>query len=214
MIPQEVQGDQDRKAPYASLRLAWSRLAPSTKTHARPCRRGRLRQSLPATPCMHVIYTTTLAWQPQGCQTLARQFQESSLRGRLRLKVRRSIVLAQHLDPTRPGHLAAILAQHGALPIHTVTDHESLQAGVVFVVPASRYVEITNHDVHVRSGALPPPKPSIDLLPRSATRTVGEWLVAVVLTGMGSDGADGRRRPNGRPTTRRGRAWRRLWRHC
>src|SRR5438034_297404 len=103
------------------------------------------------------------------------------------------IVIAQHLDPTRQSHLREILAQHGPLPVHTVTDHESLQDGVVFVVPANRHVEITDHEVHVRTDTLPSPKPSVDLLLRSAAQTFGERLVAVVLSGMGSDGADGAR---------------------
>src|SRR5947209_7863100 len=61
------------------------------------------------------------------------------------------IVIAQHLDPTRQSRLREILAQHSALPVRTVTDRDPLQAGVVFVVPANRHVEITNHDVHVRT---------------------------------------------------------------
>jgi chemotaxis response regulator CheB len=49
------------------------------------------------------------------------------------------LVLAQHLDPRRPSHLAEILARRSTLPVRTVSDHAPLENGVVFVVPANRH---------------------------------------------------------------------------
>src|SRR5215469_3544922 len=56
------------------------------------------------------------------------------------------IVIAQHLDPTRPSHLRDILSRRSTLPVRTVTDHEPLEAGVVYVVPANRHVRITDSE--------------------------------------------------------------------
>ena len=42
------------------------------------------------------------------------------------------IVVAQHLDPNRESHLQEILARKSPLPVKTATEHEPLQAGVVF----------------------------------------------------------------------------------
>ena len=103
------------------------------------------------------------------------------------------IVIAQHLDPKRPSHLTEILSSRSPLPVRTVTEHAELQPGVVFVVPASWHVEITEHDLHLRLDAAGGPKPSVDLLFRSAAEVFGEGLIAVVLTGTGSDGAAGAR---------------------
>jgi two-component system, chemotaxis family, CheB/CheR fusion protein len=105
------------------------------------------------------------------------------------------IVIAQHLDPTRLSHLHDILGRKSTLPVRTVQNTESLQPGVVYVVPADRQVEITDHAVTVHAEATHGrPSPSIDRLLETAAEVFGEQLIAVVLTGLGSDGADGARR--------------------
>jgi two-component system CheB/CheR fusion protein len=103
------------------------------------------------------------------------------------------LVIAQHLDPSRPSSLGDILARHTTLPVRLVTDHAPLEGGVIFVVPANRHVEITNRALNLPvedSGRL---KPSIDRLFSSAAAACGEDLIAVVLTGTGVDGATGAR---------------------
>ena len=62
------------------------------------------------------------------------------------------IVLAQHLDPTRPSHLAEILDRRSTLPVRTVERELHLEPGVVYVVPSNRDVFITDHTVGVQSG--------------------------------------------------------------
>ena len=105
------------------------------------------------------------------------------------------IIVAQHLDPSRLSHLQEILARKSHLPVRTVQDRERLQNGLVYVVPADRHVEISDHTVLVHSEAgRGRPAPSIDLLLASAAEAYGEQLIAVILTGLGSDGADGARR--------------------
>jgi two-component system CheB/CheR fusion protein len=105
------------------------------------------------------------------------------------------IILAQHLDPSRLSHLREILANRASLPVQTVHDREHLQNGTIYVVPADRHVEITDHAVRVLTEPhRGRPAPSIDLLLGSAADAFGEQLIAVILTGLGSDGADGARR--------------------
>ncbi len=101
------------------------------------------------------------------------------------------IVIAQHLDPARPSHLAEILTRHTTLPVRTVAEREKLTPGIVFVVPSNRHVAITDHEVHVHADATRRPTPSVDLLLATAATTFGERLIAVILTGAGSDGAAG-----------------------
>jgi two-component system CheB/CheR fusion protein len=103
------------------------------------------------------------------------------------------IVIAQHLDPRRPSHLREILARHTPLPVKTVTQRASLQPGAVYVVPANRHVELTDHELHLRKPVGGGIAPSVDLLLESAARTYGAGLIAVVLTGSGSDGSVGAR---------------------
>ncbi|HLZ21514.1 MAG TPA: chemotaxis protein CheB [Ktedonobacterales bacterium] len=106
------------------------------------------------------------------------------------------LVLAQHLDPSRPSHLAEILARRSALPVRVVVDDEHLEPGVVYVVPSDRHVEIIDHVVRLRADGAHDgqrPKPSVDRLLTSAAQAYGERLIAVILTGTGSDGASGAR---------------------
>jgi two-component system CheB/CheR fusion protein len=103
------------------------------------------------------------------------------------------IVIAQHLDPARPSHLGEILARHSAIPVVTVHEHEQLQAGTVYVVPANHHIEITDYDITLDPHKKGRPTPSIDLLLSSASEVYGDRLLAVILTGTGSDGAMGAR---------------------
>jgi two-component system CheB/CheR fusion protein len=103
------------------------------------------------------------------------------------------VVIAQHLDPTRPSQLEAILARQSPLPVKTVNDRESLIPGTVYVVPSNRHVSISDHEVVVQAEADGDhrPSPSIDLLLETAAAVFGERLIGVILTGSGSDGAAG-----------------------
>jgi two-component system CheB/CheR fusion protein len=103
------------------------------------------------------------------------------------------IVLAQHLDPQRPSHLAEILGRRSRLPVQLVENSEALRPGVIYVVPSNRNVEITDHHVGLTTGDAAGPRPSVDVLLASAARAFGENLIAIVLTGSGSDGAAGAR---------------------
>ena len=57
------------------------------------------------------------------------------------------IVIVQHLDPERVGNLEQILSRRSMLPVRTVSDHTPLEAGVMFVVPPSHQVNITDHEI-------------------------------------------------------------------
>jgi two-component system CheB/CheR fusion protein len=103
------------------------------------------------------------------------------------------IVVAQHLDPRRASHLEEIVARRGPLTVRTVQASEPLLPGVIYVVPANRVVEVSDHRVTVREDGQSGPKPSVDRLFDSAARAYGEGLVAVILSGSGSDGAAGAR---------------------
>jgi two-component system CheB/CheR fusion protein len=102
------------------------------------------------------------------------------------------IVLAQHLDPTRPSHLDQILGRRSVLPVRMVVDREPLANGTIYVVPANRHVSIRDGVLELVNDP-ERPKPSVDLLLSSAAEAYGDALIAVILTGSGSDGANGAR---------------------
>jgi two-component system CheB/CheR fusion protein len=101
------------------------------------------------------------------------------------------IVIAQHLDPRRPSHLHEILARRATLPVRVVEEREALEDGVIFVVPSNRIVEISHGDLRLRAAKAGAIAPSIDVLFESAASVFGPGLIAVILTGSGSDGSSG-----------------------
>ncbi len=103
------------------------------------------------------------------------------------------VVLAQHLDPQRPSHLGSILERRSMLPIVVVSEHSptKLEGGKVYVVPANKHVRISDGHVYLEGDYNDRPKPSVDMLLSSAAKSYGEHLIAVILTGSGSDGAAG-----------------------
>lgn len=101
------------------------------------------------------------------------------------------IVLAQHLDPSRPSSLNTLLQQHISLPVNVITSHTPLQPGEIYVVPANRHVTINDGYAEAQEDHLGHPKPSVDLLLSSAAKAYGQRLIAVILTGSGSNGAVG-----------------------
>lgn len=103
------------------------------------------------------------------------------------------IVLAQHLDPQRRSQLGTILERRSTLPIVVVSENPptQLENGKIYVVPANRHVKISDGLVLLEEAHADRPKPSVDRLLSSAAQSYGEHLIAVILTGAGSDGASG-----------------------
>jgi two-component system chemotaxis response regulator CheB len=104
-----------------------------------------------------------------------------------------AVIALQHLAPDRPSELAAYLDRHTALPVSQAHDADPLLKGHVLVAPPGQHTLITagRTIALIASGALPPARPSADLLLTSLALTAGPRAIAVVLTGHGTDGAIG-----------------------
>ena len=103
------------------------------------------------------------------------------------------IVLAQHLDPNKPSSLDGILRRRTSLPVELVISSIKMERGKIYVVPSNRLVSIRDGHVEVQEDGQrhARPRPSVDLLLSSAAAVYGDRLIAVILTGSGSDGAVG-----------------------
>ena len=101
------------------------------------------------------------------------------------------IVIAQHLDPSRPSGLGPILQRATKLTIEVVADPVHLEQGKVYIVPSNQHVAIHDSTVSLEGDHQGRPRPSVDLLLSSAAVAYGERLTAVILTGSGSDGTAG-----------------------
>jgi two-component system, chemotaxis family, CheB/CheR fusion protein len=101
------------------------------------------------------------------------------------------IVIAQHLDPSRPSILDSILQRRTTLSVEVINGSYQLQAGKIYIIPANCHAAINDGHVEVQGDHIKRPRPSVDLLLTSAAQAYGDRLVAVILTGSGSDGAAG-----------------------
>jgi two-component system chemotaxis response regulator CheB len=104
-----------------------------------------------------------------------------------------AVIILQHLDPHAHSLLPRLLGRHSALPVSTAEDGDPLMPGRVIVAPPGRHTLVTGDGriALILSGALPPYRPSADLLLTSLALAAGERAIAVVLTGYGRDGATG-----------------------
>lgn len=97
-----------------------------------------------------------------------------------------------HLNPTAPSLLAEVLGRRTQLRVVQAVDDVEIEAGVVYVSPPDRHLSI--HEGRVRLGRGPREngfRPAVDPLFRSAAASVGEGVIAVVVSGNLDDGTTG-----------------------
>lgn len=105
--------------------------------------------------------------------------------------LRASVLVVQHLHPDFVDGLVTWMERVSALPVELARDGAALRAGVVLIAPGDAHLKVGSHDTVVLD---PSPetlhRPSADQLFASLEPTERP-VVAVVLTGMGDDGAAG-----------------------
>jgi two-component system, chemotaxis family, CheB/CheR fusion protein len=101
------------------------------------------------------------------------------------------IVVAQHLHPDHPSSLAEIIRRRTDLRVLEIRDEMPLEPGTVYIVPPDRHVAVTDHAIRLDAHSPGRPKPSVDRLLETASGIFKERLIAVILSGTGSDGAAG-----------------------
>ena len=109
---------------------------------------------------------------------------------------RAPVLITQHMPPTFTTILAEHLARVSGRPAHEPEDGEPILAGNIYVAPGGRHLRVARENgtavAKIDNG---PPvnfcKPAVDPLFASAAKVWGGWNLAVILTGMGSDGTQG-----------------------
>lgn len=89
--------------------------------------------------------------------------------------------------------LANVINRASSLPVKTAEEGESIRSGNVYLAPPNFHLQITNEKtVHLSSTErIAYQRPSADVLFKSMADAYDGRLVAIVLTGMGSDGSAG-----------------------
>jgi two-component system chemotaxis response regulator CheB len=106
------------------------------------------------------------------------------------------VLITQHMPPTFTTILAEHLARSSHRPAHEAIDGEIVKAGTIYLAPGGRHMRVARHgaDTVIALDDGPPInfcKPAVDPLFRSAIDVWQGGTLAVVLTGMGSDGMRG-----------------------
>ncbi|MBV9333421.1 MAG: chemotaxis protein, partial [Candidatus Eremiobacteraeota bacterium] len=101
------------------------------------------------------------------------------------------IIIAQHADPRTPSHLAEILQRQTNMRIVTVDSEHEPSPHTIYLTPPGRNVAIRDARVMASGRLTDHPVPSIDALFVSAAENYGDRLIAIILTGMGTDGVAG-----------------------
>lgn len=108
------------------------------------------------------------------------------------------ILIVQHMPPTFTTLLAERLTRAGTVPVAEAVDGEQIVPGRAYLAPGDFHmvVEQTASGARLRLNQDQPVhacRPSVDPLFSSAASAFGRGALAVVLTGMGTDGCEGAR---------------------
>src|SRR6266436_6373173 len=106
------------------------------------------------------------------------------------------VLITQHMPPTFTTILAEHLARSSHRPAHEALDGEIVKAGRIYLAQGGRHMRVARHgaDVVIALDDGPPVnfcKPAVDPLFTSATDVWQGATLALLLTGMGSDGMRG-----------------------
>jgi two-component system, chemotaxis family, protein-glutamate methylesterase/glutaminase len=106
------------------------------------------------------------------------------------------ILIAQHMPPMFTHLLAKRLGTLTSLRVEEGKDGEKIEPGKVWVAPGDYHMTVSRKDASLvlglnRDAPENSCRPAVDVLFRSVARSYGANVLAVVLTGMGSDGTRG-----------------------
>jgi two-component system chemotaxis response regulator CheB len=180
----------------ASLRIVQQELAPKIKALCTGSKRnsaalqrqaGSVRRT-PTTPA--TIELLAIGVSTGGPNALTEIFRN------LAADLSVPIVIAQHMPAVFTGYLAERLSAVSAVPVREAKSGETLTPGGAWLAPGNFHLTIKAGPrgliTHLNQD--PPEnscRPAVDVLFRSVAQVVGGRALAIVLTGMGSDGLRG-----------------------
>lgn len=106
------------------------------------------------------------------------------------------IAIVQHMPPVFTRHLAERLNQTCALEVREAAPGDELKPGRVLIAPGGCHLEFQRSGLAVKAVLQQEPpenscRPAVDVMFRSGAQIYGSGCLALVLTGMGTDGLRG-----------------------
>lgn len=167
---------------------------------------ARPRQEARATPLTRKAFAEEITLRPMA-RTLPRAILiGSSTGGPQALAVlvkslapiidRVPVLIVQHMPPIFTATLAEHLGRFAGKPAREAINGEPLKAGMIYMAPGGKHLALIRRDHGVEvviddSAPIHFCKPAVDALFLSASHALDGRVLAIVLTGMGSDGKKG-----------------------
>jgi len=108
------------------------------------------------------------------------------------LKHKLAIVIAQHLSPSYKSMLVQLLSRSTKMEVVEVENGTEVKHSKVYITPPDSEISIKNSTLYLRKPSMATgPKPSIDIFFSSLAQDKKESAIGVILSGTGSDGAQG-----------------------
>jgi two-component system chemotaxis response regulator CheB len=164
------------------LALAEPRIAPAS-SHSADI---KLRPFSPVAPRVLLIGSSTGG--PQALTTLVSRIAP--------VFERAPVLITQHMPPTFTTILAEHLARASNRPAREAVDGEPILPGNIYLAPGGRHMVVARRNGQPTAALNDGPlvnfcRPAVDPLFSSAAQMWGSSILALILTGMGSDGMHG-----------------------
>lgn len=103
------------------------------------------------------------------------------------------ILIVQHMPEKFTKELAKQLNQKVELKTLEAQDGDKIKGGTIYIAPGSSHMRVVSHGlIHLSRGEkINGYRPCIDVTMKSVSEVFGKYAIGVLLTGMGSDGAQG-----------------------
>jgi two-component system chemotaxis response regulator CheB len=109
---------------------------------------------------------------------------------------RAPVIITQHMPPTFTTILAEHMARVSGRPAREAQHGEEINAGTIYLAPGGKHMKVARRDgiavIEIDDGPqVNFCKPAVDPMFASAAAVWGQWVLGLVLTGMGADGLRG-----------------------
>lgn len=107
-----------------------------------------------------------------------------------------AVILVQHMPASFTSQYALQLTEFTGIRVKEAESNDALQPGILYVCPGGQHLRVSptgRIQLDAKTGRIEGYLPNIDVTMESVAAYAGPMSIAVVLTGMGSDGARGAR---------------------
>ena len=111
----------------------------------------------------------------------------------LPMDVPASYVVVQHMSPNYKSVMTELVARQTQLEVEKVTDGVVPRPNVIYITPPNNDIIVADGKLRLLPASVEPaaPKPSVNRFLMSLAESYGENAMSIILSGTGSDGANG-----------------------